>query len=181
MSYINAHEEQLSWIPAALKPLIQEGIFAAWKIRKPRFIFEKQWNGATILDDAYSIYVLENLFFIDSITDQHKNPTLVDFVIIDKNGNILAKNFDASVILDENGFIHIDYAQKSNHLPYLVKSIPHKTYDDYNFFFAGESLKAINNAVKYAIENSWIKRPKDFDAKHRTFKNLPVSNPSEKI
>lgn len=180
MKNIKYSSDEFQKLSLPLRQELENGVLAVWKSRKQKFLFDRNWNHLTLLDDKNSLEIIDNLIRYDSVYESYQNNSPVDFVIIDKNGNVLLRNFNVEVFCDENGFVHINSSQ-TNQPTYFVKSFPHKTHKEFNFFFGGESFDSLNRAVRYAIASDFIKKPKDYDSKNHTLKYKPTSSQKEKI
>ena len=95
----------------------------------------------------------------------------VNYVIIDSNGHILLKNFDAESTLDNNKFIHI--TSDSLKLNHLVKSFKAKKNPNVYFFLNGKDFKELNSNIIKAVYNNYIPIPKNFHHK-KGFTKEPI-------
>ena len=120
------------------------------------------WNYDVLRNNFYDASVLDSAFngiFCDRWEGVFYNPT--DILVIDSDGNVLLKNFDAEVIKDSNGFIHIN--EKSTSLKSLVKTFGCREFPQTTAYFVASGLKDLNYRIKDAIQKKIINRPSGFN------------------
>ncbi|MBQ3158445.1 MAG: hypothetical protein IJB98_01990 [Clostridia bacterium] len=119
----------------------------------------KMWFSHQLVLDDFSQYRLAKIISSEKYSDFEK-----EFVIIDKHGNVLYSNSNTKVVVDGNGFVHIDNDA------YLIKVVD----DDKNpRYIGGKDANEINKKVNSLVRDKTIKRPKDFiDSR---FINPPLS------
>ena len=116
------------------------------------------WNSLQRTGSEFNKKAISTLL-INDIYNDFAN----DFVVVNENGETCYSNCNASVAIDENGFIHI------NDDEYLVKPINDIKNPKY---VGGRDIKAINRRTAKLIDDGKISTPKEF-SKHG-FTTLPI-------
>jgi hypothetical protein len=120
------------------------------------------WNYNSLRDNFYDASVLESAFngvFCDKWEGAFYNPS--DILVIDSDGNVLLKNFNAEVVKDLNGFIHI--SEKSTSLKSLVKAFSCREFPQKTIYFVASEFKDLNYRIKDAVQKKIINRPSGFN------------------
>ena len=149
------------------KSKLNESVFVMFKLKQRQAGYNApEWHKTQLFNTEEDREFINKLAWENSV-DKYMGHIdgygEVDYIIIDSNGKILLKNFEAEAIQDENKFIHItSNALKLNH---LVKSFEAKKNPNMYYFLDGKDFKELKSRVRKAVENNYISTPKNFNHK----------------
>ena len=158
--------EKEKWLPFD-RSFLSESVFVMWKLRNRQPGYTKpEWHKSQLFNTPEDREFINRLAWEDSVSRYFGHIDgygKVDYVLINSDGEILKKNFDAKTVLDENDYIHI--VSESKDLTHLVKAIEAKANPNVYYFFEGKNFEELNKKVKNAVERKSIKPPKNFNKK----------------
>lgn len=156
------------------KTCLEDGVLIFFRVRNNICV----WNYSVLRNDFYDVSVLESAFngvFCDKWEGVFYVPT--DIVVIDGDGNILLKNFEAEVVKDTNGFIHI--SEKSSALKSLVKPFVYKNAPQKTAYFVASEFKELNYKIKEAVRKKIIDKPSGFNMRNG-LKEKPIFDENQR-
>jgi len=158
--------DKTDWFPFD-KSKLNESVFVMFKLKQRQPGYNApQWHKTQLFNTCDDRKFISKLAWENSVEKYMGHIDgygEVNFIIIDSNGKILLKNFDAETSLDNNKFIHItSNSQKLNH---LVKTFEAKKNPNMYYFLDGKDFKELNSRVRNAVENNYISAPKHFNHK----------------
>lgn len=121
------------------------------------------WNCIKLADSDFAEQRINHLIDNRKYSDFEK-----EFLIINDMGEVLFSNCEYDVVLDQNGYIHIDASS------YLIKPVLEGKIPQY---IGGKSLEEINEKARVLIAKGLMSKPKNFDKKG--FKPSPIYTNSQ--
>ena len=146
---------------------LSEGVFVLWRLkdRQPGYN-APTWHSENLYNNREGKTFINRLVWEETTKDYIGHIDgfgPVNYVVINSNGEILLKNFDAKVSIDANKFLHID--SESLKLNYLLKIIESKKYPSHYLYLGGKNFNELNRKVINAVDNGYIKKPSDFNSR----------------
>ena len=171
--------EEKKWLPFD-ESFLKESVFVMWKLkqRQPGYT-NPTWHKSQLFNTSEDREFINRLAWEDSVSryiGHIDGYGLVNYVLINSKGEVLMKNFDAKVNVDENKFIHIN--SDSLKLNHLVLTNEAKANPNMYYFFDGKDFEEINSKVKQAVQKKNINPPMNFN-KNRGLKNQPTKEENE--
>ena len=144
---------------------LYEGVIVFWKLKKRDFRASKPtWHSRVVWNESDSIELLNELWFNGAVENYfgiYEGRGPVDFVIMNKSGEIIRSNFDAQITEVEENIFSVKSKTDATLKHYVI---PFETiWKNGRFTYCvGKDTKELNREIRKFVERKWIKKPKGY-------------------